>query len=114
VTSRLGTGKTINLFSQCTRKELMCARAYASGISAYAQRAHKNLKGAASTMSQTASIGLSRAEQRHSSIFWLLFAHHKRGSMKGVYLVLYGSGQYIALALERLSGAAKHELNSLP
>jgi hypothetical protein len=30
--------------------------------------------------------------------------------MKGVYLVLNGSGQYIALALERLSGTAKHRM----
>jgi hypothetical protein len=39
------------LSNEHTRKELMCARAYASGIYAYAQRAHKNLKGTASTMS---------------------------------------------------------------
>jgi hypothetical protein len=34
--------------------------------------------------------------------------------MKGVYLVLYMDLDNMALALERLSGTAKYELNSLP
>jgi hypothetical protein len=72
-------------------------------------------------MSWTALCALARAKQGRSSIFRLLFAHHKRGSMKRVKPISMWiwNWQYIAPALERLSGTA-HSLqlpswaNSLP